>query len=76
MNQMLTNKPTSDAELEIRKHRRAEAEASLAIEGMYLDPEQKALFDRFDAEGTPMEEQRRIIAERGKRRAQGLPVTG
>jgi hypothetical protein len=43
---------------------RRKAEASLACEGLYLTPEQEALFDQFEAEGLSHEERRRRILER------------
>jgi len=51
-------------ELAAAKHERAEAEASLAIEGMCLSDEQKALFDGFEAEGISHDERRQRIMAR------------
>ncbi len=53
----------TDAELEAAKRNRAAGEASLACEGMYLTPEESALFDRFEEERLPHEERRRQLIE-------------
>lgn len=48
-------------ELAAAKRNRTEGEASLACEGMVLTPEEKAMFDRFEAERLPHDECRRQI---------------
>jgi hypothetical protein len=63
--QLLTDQELADA-----KRRRAAGEASLACEGIYLSDEEKALFERFEAERLPHDERRRqLIAYSRARRA-------
>jgi len=54
----------TDKQLETAIRNRAEAEASLACEGLYLSKEQTALFDRFELEQLSHEERRRRLTER------------
>ncbi|CAB3802564.1 hypothetical protein LMG28614_05643 [Paraburkholderia ultramafica] len=62
----------TDEELAATKRRREAGEASLACEGIYLSAEEKALFDRFEAERLPPDECRRqIIAYVRAKRAEG-----
>jgi hypothetical protein len=59
----------TDRELADAKRRRAAGEASLACEGLYLSDEEKALFDRFEAERLPHDECiRQIVAYSRARR--------
>jgi hypothetical protein len=53
----------NDEELAAAKFNLAEAKASLACEGIYLTPEEEALFARFEAERLPHDECRRQILE-------------
>ena len=53
----------NDTELAAAKFNLKGAKASLACEGMYLTPEENALFARFEAERLPHEERRRQILE-------------
>jgi hypothetical protein len=59
-------------ELAAAKFNLAEAKASLACEGIYLTPEEEALFARLEAERLPHDERRRQLlaysrAQRGVR---------
>ena len=58
----------NDAELAAAKYNLLEAKASLACEGIYLTPEEDALFARFEAERLPHEECRRQLIEYSRRR--------
>lgn len=51
----------TDHELAQAKDNFAEAKASLACEGIYLAPEELALFARFEAERLPHDERRRQL---------------
>ena len=51
----------TDQELAQAKDKFAEARASLACEGIYLTPEELALFARFESERLPHEERRRQL---------------
>ena len=62
-------KRLTDDELKAAKKGLAEAKASLACEGMYLTPEQEAMFRRFEDERLPHEERRRQIVARYRRPA-------
>lgn len=53
----------SDEELAATKHRRLEARASLACEGMYLTLEEEALFDHMDAERMTHEQRRAFVKD-------------
>ena len=61
----------TDTELEAAKRNRANGEASLACEGIYLTPEESAMFDRFEAERLPHDQRRRqlIAFSRARRSA-------
>jgi hypothetical protein len=61
--QMHGTRRLSDAELAEAKRNRAAGEASLACEGMYLTPEETALFDRFERDRIPHQEARRQLIE-------------
>jgi hypothetical protein len=63
-------KGITDAELAEIRRRRPGVRASLACEGMYLTPEDEALFEQMDIERlTPDERAKRIIeVSRAKRR--------
>jgi hypothetical protein len=53
----------TDAELAAARTNRAQGEASLACEGIYLTAEEKALFDRFERERLPHAECRRQLRQ-------------
>jgi hypothetical protein len=63
------------SEVQAAKRNRARAQASLACEGMYLTPEEEALFKRFEDERLPHDERRRqLIAFSRAKRAEKLHV--
>jgi hypothetical protein len=53
----------TDDELEAAKRNLARAKASSACEGFYLNPEEEALFKRFENERLPHDERRRQFVE-------------
>jgi hypothetical protein len=67
----------TDAELAEIRRRRPGVRASLACEGMYLTPEEEALFEQMDREHLSLEEEIRRIREfaRAKRRQKALTST-
>ncbi len=60
---MIGTSQLTDTELAIAKHNRAEGEASLACEDIYLTPEESALFDEFERLRLPHDECRRRLVE-------------
>ncbi len=62
--------PLTDAEVDASKRNRAAGEVSLACEGLFLTPEETALFDQFERDRVPHTEARRqLIAFSRARRA-------
>lgn len=51
-------------ELDAIRNRRAQARASLAIEGMVFTKEQDAVFEQFDTDGLAHDERRRRLLAR------------
>jgi hypothetical protein len=60
----------TDAELAEIRRRRAGVRASLACEGLYLTPEEEALFEQMDREGLTADQRATRIVQfsRAKRR--------
>jgi hypothetical protein len=67
----------TDAELAKIRRRRPGVRASLACEGMYLTPEEEAMFDQMDRERLSPDERAKRITEmsRAKRRKKALTST-
>jgi hypothetical protein len=67
----------TDAELAEIRRRRPGVRASLACEGMYLTPEEEAMFDQMDRERLSPDERAKRITElhRAKRRKKALTST-